>query len=81
MDEDGYLYGSVLILVLMEYGLREIIKIWKGITFKQSLNPCFNGIWSASYNNGALRASRKHVLILVLMEYGLRETTDRTAGR
>ena len=36
------------------------------------LNPCFNGIWSASLplENGRERDSR--VLILVLMEYGLR---------
>ena len=38
---------SVLILVLMEYGLRAFL--WRSslISFPQSLNPCFNGIWSA----------------------------------
>gem|GEM_PF-3700572 len=38
---------------------------------KLGLNPCFNGIWSAShrrqYNHGG-----GSVLNLVLMEYGLR---------
>ena len=42
-----YLDDNVLILVLMEYGLRPLIvvciypQLW-------SLNPCFNGIWSAT---------------------------------
>ena len=37
----------VLILVLMEYGLRGILWL---LTASQAgrLNPCFNGIWSAS---------------------------------
>ena len=55
--EDGlrvYDYGNkqssrfgVLILVLMEDGLRVKRKqLWK-ITIQTSLNPCFNGRWSA----------------------------------
>ena len=36
------------------------------------LNPCFNGIWSASEDfPSAVKC--ESVLILVLMEYGLRE--------
>ena len=35
------------------------------------LNPCFNGIWSASYIPNAFQRTHP-VLILVLMEYGLR---------
>ena len=34
----------VLILVVMEYGLRQVIQRAK--IGKQSLNPCCNGIWS-----------------------------------
>ena len=38
-----------------------------------SLNPCFNGIWSASYDGiQTLTFTEDDVLILVLMEYGLR---------
>ena len=37
------------------------------------LNPCFNGIWSASGSEKSLRKWRFRVLILVLMEYGMRE--------
>ena len=38
---------EVLILVLMEYGLR-VNMIEEGKSRQESLNPCFNGIWSAS---------------------------------
>ena len=36
----------VLILVLMEYGLRETVEEQLR-KYPQGLNPCFNGIWSA----------------------------------
>ncbi len=36
------------------------------------INPCFNGIWSASGRRGAGCRLHLCVLILVLMEYGLR---------
>ena len=64
----------VLILVLMEYGLREggILLASRGDT---CLNPCFNGIWSASdLGLGWVNPISFCVLILVLMEYGLRAT-------
>ena len=64
--------SPVLILVLMEYGLRERYERDKSHK-RRGLNPCLNGIWSArqpaytdGYGDGA-------VLILVLMEYGLRD--------
>ena len=63
---------GVLILILMEYGLRGLSnstvgKLWRG------LNPCFNGIWSASRMSSSFgEAFESLVLILVLMEYGLR---------
>ena len=41
---DG-LYG-VLILVLMEDGLRELVNKLNELS-ESSLNPCFNGRWSA----------------------------------
>ena len=37
-----------------------------------SLNPSFNGIWSASVSDSEQWAIDRGVLILVLMEYGLR---------
>ena len=38
----------------------------------ESLNPCFNGIWSASLSEEIIKLYSWEVLILVLMEYGLR---------
>ena len=40
---------DVLILVLMEYGLRAI-RMVSVISAQPRLNPCFNGIWSASHS-------------------------------
>ena len=59
----------VLILVVMEYGLRLTHNPYAP-TILCCLNPCCNGIWSQSAN-----IKPKHmnnVLILVVMEYGLR---------
>ena len=39
---------NVLILVLMEYGLRLKMKKSFRLGIEISLNPCFNGIWSAT---------------------------------
>ena len=61
---------SVLILVLMEYALRVLTKMSLTMRFSR-LNPCFNGICSASYYS-AFNNSGIDVLILVLMEYALR---------
>ena len=62
---------NVSILVLMEYALR-----LQGTTSEgkpcYSLNPCFNGICSATYNIMAAISFRNFVSILVLMEYALR---------
>ena len=59
---------SVLILVVMEYGLR---LVHQGQEPEWGLNPCCNGIWSQTINNADL-LHRPQVLILVVMEYGLR---------
>ena len=40
------------------------------------LNPCFNGICSASRMNNIEKSELWKVLILVLMEYALREVDD-----
>ena len=60
---------KVLILVLMEYALRASEN--PVISEVESLNPCFNGICSASKMEKELVGFLK-VLILVLMEYALR---------
>ncbi len=39
--------GGILILVLMEYGLRAD-RCRRDLQRRKGLNPCFNGIWSAS---------------------------------
>ena len=41
--------GDVLILVLMEYGLRLFLG-YDQVQGGSRLNPCFNGIWSATLN-------------------------------
>ena len=57
----------------MEDGLRAIFLGTDGYKLK-SLNPCFNGRWSARrYWAKQLRDADLAVLILVLMEDGLRE--------
>ena len=70
----------VLILVLMEYGLRALMGHLLDSKPIACLNPCFNGIWSARricFPWSPLRP----VLILVLMEYGLRERDRRDSKR
>ena len=64
-------FPPVLILVLMEYALRECAFNFTGVT-PNGLNPCFNGICSASYFRQKLNTEVQKVLILVLMEYALR---------
>ena len=59
----------------MEYGLRQHSATYNsGRMF--CLNPCFNGIWSATTNKEGETFSFTQVLILVLMEYGLRQKVD-----
>ena len=70
-----FIVTFVLILVLMEYGLRPMyVPAELGIKVG-GLNPCFNGIWSATAtnNSGFAINGKSAVLILVLMEYGLRQ--------
>ena len=43
---------------------------------EECLNPCFNGIWSATAEELFGKAIKSGVLILVLMEYGLRPYVD-----
>ena len=59
----------------MEYGLRDKIACLSQKQIK-GLNPCFDGIWSASITRSNIRALLEGVLILVLMEYGLRESQE-----
>ena len=62
---------SVLILVVMEYGLRlENMKMQNFPT--ECLNPCCNGIWSQTASQSLNQIKKQTVLILVVMEYGLR---------
>ena len=56
----------------MEYGLRHIITM-NIILAIPCLNPCFNGIWSATDVFISSSMGLLGVLILVLMEYGLRQ--------
>ncbi len=65
------IFVEVLILVLMEDGLRAQ-PLLKRLLPVVCLNPCFNGRWSASQNGGGAVLLVRTVLILVLMEDGLR---------
>ena len=49
--------------------------------FNIGLNPCFNGIWSASVERQSSSEAPAEVLILVLMEYGLRVYRWKTVER
>ena len=61
----------------MEYGLRRV-QLSPNEFEKCCLNPCFNGIWSATNNPGRFTIIAQEVLILVLMEYGLRPRNLRS---
>ena len=63
-------FREVLILVLMEDGLRDKNKTMNNLEL--SLNPCSYGRWSQSMKTLAQMRQRHFVLILVLMEDGLR---------
>ncbi len=66
----GKYIHPVLILVVMEDGLRLIMKT-SNKTNKVSLNPCCNGRWSQTNIEEEVLNGAK-VLILVVMEDGLR---------
>ena len=66
-------YEQVLILILLEYGLRQVRKKFK-LKVVVGLNPYSTGIWSATWQTVRL-ANLFCVLILILLEYGLRPKT------
>ena len=66
--------GAVLILILLEYGLRPAFLVVLNVD-KERLNPYSIGIWSATRNPLVQRAP-KRVLILILLEYGLRRNQN-----
>ena len=69
MVNDEFVYVSIL--VLMEYALRLVFRGDADIILL-SLNPCFNGICSAT-NSVVFRGDADIIVsILVLMEYALR---------
>ncbi len=63
----------------MEYGLGQQLKKIKKDE-KDSLNPCFNGIWSRTVPDTKKRNGSQSVLILVLMEYGLGQVFEFSNG-
>ena len=65
----------VLILILLEYGLRPTIVRAK-IDTNGSLNPYSIGIWSATFSTDIKSSRDCFVLILILLEYGLRPKTE-----
>ena len=63
--------SSVLILIVVEYGLGEI-SIFMYIRKKlRSLNPYCSGIWSRSVSEEHPDSDCSCVLILIVVEYGL----------
>ena len=69
--EHLYWQASVLILILLEYGLRRQQTILHSWTLLR-LNPYSIGIWSATMAKSSARTMCAMVLILILLEYGLR---------
>ena len=68
----GVMKMCVLILVLVEDGLRALVK-WSDKSFERCLNPCCCGRWSQRRSMKAKTLTKEVVLILVLVEDGLRE--------
>ena len=64
----------VLILILLEYGLRHALFYRNGAKI-YCLNPYSTGIWSATPQKSGL-PRLVGVLILILLEYGLRQSVD-----
>ena len=60
---------SVLILVVMEYGLWQNSTLVVFVVHTLSLNPCCNGIWSLTTIAEKATVLKPGVLILVVMEY------------
>ena len=61
----------VLILILLEYGLRQVVSKLTPLLVG-SLNPYSIGIWSAPKGTNPYLPTGLSVLILILLEYGLR---------
>ena len=68
----------VLILVLVEDGLRERLSLTRG-EIAECLNPCSCGRWSQSTTSVAF-SKAEIVLILVLVEDGLRGKSNVSIG-
>ena len=62
---------AVLILVVVEDGLRVLVLLWNSRSI-WSLNPCCCGRWSQRCSNRAMCPGSWTVLILVVVEDGLR---------
>ena len=69
----------VLILILLEYGLRHVLRTYYPEIYK-GLNPYSIGIWSATVTKVMLPQGTDEVLILILLEYGLRRVKPSKIG-
>ena len=67
------LVPGVLILILLEYGLRRQ-EIFPVNLLEICLNPYSIGIWSATTGTKGQDVLTIEVLILILLEYGLRQS-------
>ena len=74
-----YVRFEVLILILLEYGLRQHTKATHLAT-RPRLNPYSIGIWSATAHLLICLFSSLNVLILILLEYGLRLCRSSRCG-
>ena len=75
--EDPYADIDVLILVVMEDGLR-LMSTNKQVKRWTRLNPCCNGRWSQTQSKNLRGSMALAVLILVVMEDGLRPLSTLT---
>ena len=76
-NNKSYVAARVLILILLEYGLRlSSLRIYAS-KWKR-LNPYSIGIWSATLAQMRSNTQILQVLILILLEYGLRPLKSQT---
>ena len=68
---------KVLILVFVEFTLREAEKVKEAQPVTKRLNPCFCGIYSQRRNNITCPPYMGIVLILVFVEFTLREENGK----
>mgnify|MGYP000513038326 CR=1 FL=1 len=69
------MWAHVLILILLDYGLRLKVTLKFICDDNKGLNPYSSGLWSTMRDVKRRSLHRAPVLILILLDYGLRSST------